>query len=63
SRDTFAQPDLLTTAVESMGNLSTLHWLDTSNHGYKTLKRSRVHPGSVFEEMAEQVDAWLNQTI
>ncbi len=63
SRDTFAQKDLLISALEPMEKLSTLHWLDTSNHGYKILKRSRIHSGTVFEEMAEQVDDWLSQTI
>jgi uncharacterized protein len=32
---------------------ATLHWLDTADHGYRVLKRSRARQDSVFDEMAE----------
>ncbi len=63
SRDTFAQQDLLTSVVLSLGPRATLNWLDTANHGYKVLKRTRSHPSDVFTEIAEYLDGWLRQTI
>ena len=38
-----------------------LHLLDTANHSYVPLKRTRVHPLPVFDEMAEQVRLFIDR--
>ncbi len=42
---------------------ATLRWLDTADHGYKVLKRTRQREGDVFEEMASHADEWLRATL
>lgn len=37
---------------------ATLHLLETANHGYKVLKKSRTNPKDVFVEMAEAISKW-----
>jgi uncharacterized protein len=63
SRDTFARADLLETALAPLGDRASLHWLDTANHSYQVLKRSRRQTVDVFTEMAQALDRWLSQTI
>lgn len=53
TRDGMAQKDLLEGLVEGLG--SKLHWLETADHGYKVLKRTRQHPDDVFTEMTDQI--------
>jgi predicted alpha/beta-hydrolase family hydrolase len=53
TRDALAQADLLTTVVERLGARARLHWLETADHGYRVLKRKRVNPKDVFDELAE----------
>ncbi len=50
TRDGLAEPALLTEVVARLG--ATLKWLDTADHGYKVLKRTRTRPDDVFREMA-----------
>ena len=38
---------------------ATVNWLETADHGYKVLKRTRQRTDSVFEEMAGYAGAWL----
>ena len=45
-----------TTAVGPLR--ATLHVLDTADHGYKILKKSRTSPEDVFVEMARVVREW-----
>jgi len=52
TRDELAEAALLEPLVASLPN-ATLHWLDTADHGYRVLKRSRTRTDSVFDEMAE----------
>ena len=52
TRDDLAERTLLEPLVESLPN-AQLHWLDTADHGYRVLKRSRRRTDSVFDEMAE----------
>jgi hypothetical protein len=37
------------------------HWLDTANHGYKVLKRSRQTEEDVFDEMARGAGDFIEQ--
>jgi hypothetical protein len=47
--------DLLRPVCERLGARATLHAVETADHGYKVLKRSRVSKEDVFAEMARVV--------
>jgi predicted alpha/beta-hydrolase family hydrolase len=51
TRDALAHPALLGAVVESLPD-ARIHWLETADHGYAVLKRSRATPENVFDEMA-----------
>jgi uncharacterized protein len=51
TRDELAERALLEPLVQSLPT-AKLHWLDTADHGYRVLKRSRVGSEDVFDEMA-----------
>jgi predicted alpha/beta-hydrolase family hydrolase len=51
TRDTLADKAQLESLVSGLAT-ATLHWLDTADHGYKVLKRSRQADEDVFDEMA-----------
>jgi len=59
TRDKLADLDLLKPVVEKLGSLATLHLLDTADHSYKVLKRTRESKEDVFVEMARVVKEWL----
>jgi predicted alpha/beta-hydrolase family hydrolase len=58
TRDELAEMDLLRPVCEKLGGRATLHAVDTADHGYKVLKRSRVSNEDVFAEMARVVREW-----
>lgn len=60
TRDALATGELLSGVVEELGPRAHLHWLDTADHGYKVLKRSRQSQQSVFEEMGDALAAFLD---
>ena len=45
TRDELAEMDLLRPVCEKLGGRATLHAVDTADHGYKVLKRSRKPAG------------------
>jgi predicted alpha/beta-hydrolase family hydrolase len=51
TRDALAQRALLEPLVAGLPS-ARLYWLDTADHGYKVLKRSRRSAEDVFDEMA-----------
>ncbi|MEO1450027.1 MAG: alpha/beta family hydrolase [Bacteroidota bacterium] len=57
-RDTFAQQDLLHQVVDPLPD-AEIHWLETGNHGYKILKRTRQNPEDIFEEMGRVAARWI----
>ncbi|HJN51812.1 MAG: hypothetical protein QGI68_18810 [Pseudomonadales bacterium] len=59
SRDKLADPDLRDQVISKLGKRATLHLLDTADHGYKILKRSRESDEDVFVEMIRVVCDWL----
>ncbi len=61
SRDGMAQPDLLEEVAARIGG--TVRRLDTADHGYKTLKRTRQRTDDVFEEMAGHLSEWLDTVL
>ena len=58
TRDELADLDLLQPVCKKLGKRVTLHILDTADHGFRTLKRSRKNPEDVFVEMARVVLEW-----
>jgi predicted alpha/beta-hydrolase family hydrolase len=58
TRDKLAEMDLLTGVCKKLGRRATLHFLDTADHGFRTLKRSRKSDEDVFIEMARIVQEW-----
>lgn len=61
TRDALAKRELLTAVVEDLGRRARLHWLDTADHGYKVLKRTRQSQQSVFEEMGDALVGFLDE--
>lgn len=53
TRDALAERDLLEDVVAGLDGRARVHWLDTADHGYKILKRSRRSTQDVFDELAE----------
>jgi predicted alpha/beta-hydrolase family hydrolase len=61
SRDEFANLDLFGPVVKSLGNRATLHLIDTANHSYKILKKTRTSSEDVFVEMARVAAEWAGR--
>ena len=58
TRDELATPSLLQQVCKNLGKQATLHPLDTADHGFRTLKRSRKSEEDVFVEMARILRDW-----
>ena len=58
TRDALAELDLLKPVVKGLGKRATLHLLDTADHSYKILKKTRKSDEDVFAEMARVVKEW-----
>jgi predicted alpha/beta-hydrolase family hydrolase len=58
TRDELADLDLLQPVCKRLGKRARLHLLDTADHGFRTLKRSRESEEDVFAEMARVVQEW-----
>ncbi|MGP0065148.1 MAG: alpha/beta family hydrolase [Isosphaeraceae bacterium] len=61
TRDELAGIDLLEPVCKTLGHRATLHLLDTADHGFRTLKRSRKSEEDVFVEMARVVRDWASR--
>ena len=61
TRDKLGELDLLQPACEGIGDKATLHLLDTADHGFKILKRSRKADEDVFVEMARVINEWASE--
>jgi len=59
TRDALGERALLAPVCEGLGSRATLHLLDTADHGFKTLKRSRNTDEDVFVEMARVLSEWV----
>lgn len=60
TRDKLGELDLLQSTCEGIGDRATLHLLDTADHGFKILKRSRNTDEDVFVEMARVINEWVS---
>jgi len=61
TRDELATLDLLESVVKNLGKKASLHKIDTANHSYKILKKSRRSDEDVFAEMARVTAEWASQ--
>lgn len=62
TRDDLAHMDLLQPTCARLGKRATLHLLDTADHGFHTLKRSRKSDEDVFVEIARVVKEWCSHS-
>jgi uncharacterized protein len=61
TRDEMAERGLLEQVVADAPN-ATLHWLDTADHGYRVLKRSRASDEDVYDEAARAARELIDRT-
>jgi predicted alpha/beta-hydrolase family hydrolase len=61
TRDAMATPELLTGVVAALGERVRLHWLETADHGYRVLKRSRQSEENVFDELARVASGFMRE--
>ncbi len=61
TRDTLAELDLLQPVCKKLGTRATLHLLDTADHGFRILKRTRTSEEDVFVEMARVTREWAGK--
>jgi hypothetical protein len=59
TRDELATLELLTPTIKRLGKKARLHPIDTANHSYKILKKSRTSDLDVFSEMAGALKDWI----
>lgn len=60
TRDELTEPDLLKQVVARLPN-AQLHWLETADHGYHVLKRTRTNTEDVFEEIARVTRSFIER--
>lgn len=60
TRDELATLDLIEPVVKGLGKRATLHKIDTANHSYKVLKKTRTSDEDVFIEMARVTREWIS---
>ena len=60
-RDGLAGLDLLEPTVAKLGDRATLHLVDTADHGFKILKRTRQSQEPVMEELARVAAEWMEE--
>ena len=61
TRDALAERGLLESVIGRLGARAELVWLETADHSYKVLKRSRARSDSVFEELADAGARFVNR--
>jgi uncharacterized protein len=61
SRDEFLTLDLFLPILKKLGTKATLHLIDTANHSYKVLKKTRTSDEDVFVEMARVTREWATK--
>lgn len=59
-RDTLADAALLASVTGPLAN-AQLHWLETADHSYKILKRTRQSAENVYAEAARIASAWMEE--
>ena len=60
-RDSLAELDLLKPVIAKLKRKAKLHLLETANHSYKILKRTRTSDEDVFEEIGRVAANWMEK--
>ena len=60
TRDQFSE-GLIEPMVKNLGDRATLHLLDTADHSFKVLKRTRTSTEDVFDEIARVTADWADE--
>jgi predicted alpha/beta-hydrolase family hydrolase len=60
TRDALNDLTLFRPVIEKLGKHVTLHTLDTADHSYKILKKTRASDEDVFAEMARVTKGWAS---
>ncbi|HEU4619605.1 MAG TPA: alpha/beta fold hydrolase [Gammaproteobacteria bacterium] len=60
TRDALAERALLERVVGGLSS-AELHWLDTADHGYRVLKRTRESTEDVFDEMGRAARSFIDR--
>lgn len=60
TRDALNDLTLFRPVIKKLGKRATLHTLDTADHSYKILKKTRASDEDVFAEMAKAVRRWAD---
>ena len=59
TRDALNDLALFRPVIKKLGTKATLHLLDTADHSYKVLKRTRTSSEDIFDEMARSANEWI----
>ena len=59
TRDQFGAPEVL---ESTLGKFGTVHLVDTADHSFKVLKRSRESKEDVFDELARVTAEWASKS-
>jgi predicted alpha/beta-hydrolase family hydrolase len=60
TRDALADTDLLVPTIRNLGSRARLHLLETADHSFKILKRTRRNTEDVFDEVARVTAKWAD---
>ena len=60
TRDALGELDLLEPTLKKLGSRARLHLLETADHSFKVLKRTRTSTEDVFDEIARVTREWLD---
>ena len=63
TRDGLAERELMQAEIDKLPSRNCLHWLDTADHSYKILKRSRVSKQDVYAEAGEVAGGFVARVI
>ena len=63
TRDALNDLTLFRPVIEKLGNTATLHTIETGDHSYKVLKKTRTSSEDVFDEMARVTADWIRESL
>ncbi len=58
TRDALGELDLLEPTISKLGQRARLHLLETADHSFKVLKKTRARTEDIFDEMARVTSEW-----
>jgi len=63
TRDALNDLTLFRPVIKKLGSNATLHLIDTADHSYKVLKKTRTSPEDVFDEIARVTANWIRVSL